>query len=94
MRTVPLGPSAELPMGHEAGEGCAKMMAGPHANAAHWGLRWSSLWGHEPCEGCAEVSMRWAGRKRADVATGALVGAPYGQTKCVRGVQKRSGAVC
>ena len=20
-----------------------------------WGLRWSSLWGHETCEGCAEL---------------------------------------
>ena len=26
----------------------------------HWGLGWSSLWGHEPCEGCADMGMRWS----------------------------------
>ena len=25
-----------------------------------WGLRWSSPWGHEPCEGCADIDMRRA----------------------------------
>ncbi len=30
-----------------------------------WGLRWSSLWGHEPCEGCAKMRGR-----HADPATG------------------------
>eukprot|EP00959_Pyramimonas_sp_CCMP1952_P206074 4309267-Pyramimonas_sp.AAC.1 len=34
----------------------------------HWGLRWGSVWGHETCEGCAEVGAaapcepcRWGG---------------------------------
>eukprot|EP00959_Pyramimonas_sp_CCMP1952_P193906 4054803-Pyramimonas_sp.AAC.1 len=22
---------------------------------SRWGLRWSSLWSHEPCEGCAKM---------------------------------------
>eukprot|EP00959_Pyramimonas_sp_CCMP1952_P329203 6892157-Pyramimonas_sp.AAC.1 len=24
----------------------------------HWGLRWSSLWGHEACDGCADMGAR------------------------------------
>eukprot|EP00959_Pyramimonas_sp_CCMP1952_P047235 985723-Pyramimonas_sp.AAC.1 len=24
----------------------------------HWDLRWSSLWGHETCVGCAEMGVR------------------------------------
>merc|ERR1712190_669993 len=24
----------------------------------HWDLRWSSLWGHETCEGCAKMGPR------------------------------------
>eukprot|EP00959_Pyramimonas_sp_CCMP1952_P207352 4337440-Pyramimonas_sp.AAC.1 len=26
-------------------------------------LRWSSPWGHEPCEGCAEIDLGWAGNR-------------------------------
>eukprot|EP00959_Pyramimonas_sp_CCMP1952_P239685 5008743-Pyramimonas_sp.AAC.2 len=22
----------------------------------HWGLQWSSLWGHEPCKRCTDVA--------------------------------------
>eukprot|EP00959_Pyramimonas_sp_CCMP1952_P174722 3651653-Pyramimonas_sp.AAC.1 len=50
-------------------------MVEPHANfATGWGLRWTSLWGHEPCEGCAEMS----GEPHANFATEAFGGAPYG----------------
>eukprot|EP00959_Pyramimonas_sp_CCMP1952_P007972 167043-Pyramimonas_sp.AAC.1 len=34
MRTLPLGPSAELPMGPQHGEGCVEMGGEPHANFA------------------------------------------------------------
>ena len=43
----------------------------------HWDLRWSSLWGHETCEGCAKMGRV----PHAGCATGTLVGAPYGATK-------------
>ena len=51
----------------------------------HWGLRWSSLWGHEPCEGCATMGAV----TQANAASGAFGGAPYGATNHVRGVPKR-----
>ena len=91
MRTLPLGPSVELPLGPRTCEGCAKMGRWRHADPpagafggapygatrrvrgapkwgslrgagacehGRWGLRWSSLWGHDPCEGCPQmVSM-------------------------------------
>eukprot|EP00959_Pyramimonas_sp_CCMP1952_P290652 6079391-Pyramimonas_sp.AAC.1 len=47
--------------------------------------RWSSLlWGHETREG---VCRKWARRRKASAATGALGGAPYydGATKRARG---------
>ena len=47
-------------------------------------LRRSSLWGHETCEGCAEMG-RW---RHANFPTGAFGGAPYGATKRVRGLPK------
>ena len=50
-------------------------------------FRWSSLWGHEACEGCA--TMGW--RRHAGAATGAFGGAPNGATKRVRGVPKWGG---
>ena len=53
----------------------------------HWGLRWSSLWGYETCEGCAKVDPN----THAGPATGAFGGAPYGATKRVRGVPKWGG---
>ena len=46
----------------------------------HWGLRWSSLWGHE--------TLSWAGETHASAASGALGGAPYGATNRLRGVPK------
>ena len=54
----------------------------------HWGLGWNSLWGHEPCEGCADMGMRWAGWTHVSAATGAFGGAPHGGTNRVRGVPK------
>ena len=47
-------------------------------------FRWSSLWGHEPCEGCAEMG-RW---RHADALAGAFGGVFYGATKRVRGAPK------
>ena len=52
------------------------------------GLRWSSLWGYETCEGCAK--MGWG--RHANAAIWALDGAPSGATKRVRGVPKWGGA--
>ena len=49
-------------------------------NRGHWSLRWSSLWGHEPCEGCAKIG----GGTHADPPPGAFGGAPYGATHRVR----------
>ena len=31
------------------------MDAEPTCGPCHWGLRWSSLWGCEACDGCAEM---------------------------------------
>ena len=53
----------------------------------HWGLRWSSPWGPETCEVCAEMS----GGRHANPATGAFGGAPDGATKRVRGVLEQAG---
>ena len=38
--------------------------AGSARGHCHWGLRRSSLWGHEPCEGCGDMDMRKAVAKR------------------------------
>ena len=35
--------------------------AGAACGPCHWGLRCSTLWGHETCKGYAEIGMRWAG---------------------------------
>ena len=32
--------------------------AAPACRLRHWDLRWSSLWGHETCEGCADIGGR------------------------------------
>eukprot|EP00959_Pyramimonas_sp_CCMP1952_P212786 4452497-Pyramimonas_sp.AAC.1 len=66
MRTATRGPSVGLHMGPRSavlGEGMACALR-------HWGLRWNSLWGHEPCDGCTETGLRWAGRTHANCATG------------------------
>eukprot|EP00959_Pyramimonas_sp_CCMP1952_P337608 7069948-Pyramimonas_sp.AAC.1 len=38
-----------------------------------WGLRWSSLWGHK--------TLPWPEEPRANCATAAFGGAPYGAAK-------------
>eukprot|EP00959_Pyramimonas_sp_CCMP1952_P212060 4437923-Pyramimonas_sp.AAC.1 len=43
MRTSPLGPSVELPMGPRS----AVLTGGNACEQRHWGVRWSSLWRHE-----------------------------------------------
>eukprot|EP00959_Pyramimonas_sp_CCMP1952_P262905 5497466-Pyramimonas_sp.AAC.1 len=49
MRTEPLGPSVELPMGPRSA-----VMGGVDAcGSRQWSLRWSPQWGHEACEGRA-----------------------------------------
>eukprot|EP00959_Pyramimonas_sp_CCMP1952_P200196 4187142-Pyramimonas_sp.AAC.1 len=41
--------------------GASKRESGGHARGhSHGGLRWSSLWGLETCEGCADFG--WRGR--------------------------------
>ena len=51
----------------------------------HWDLQWSSLWGHEPFEKCAEMGGADAcGRRHR----GPSVELPNGTTKRVRGVPK------
>ena len=57
--------------------------AGPRGHG-HWGLRWNSLWGHDPREGCAEIVRG----RHANPATGAFSGAPYGATISVRDAPK------
>ena len=78
MRPPSLGPSVELPMGLRN----AALGEGTACDPPQWGLRRSSLWGHETCEGCAEIG-RWC---HATFPTWAFGGAPYGATKLVRGV--------
>eukprot|EP00959_Pyramimonas_sp_CCMP1952_P019477 411559-Pyramimonas_sp.AAC.1 len=41
MRSVSLGPSVELPHGHETCEGCTESGVGTPRRLCHWGLRWS-----------------------------------------------------
>ena len=55
MRALPLWPSVELPMGPRTVSGVRQNGAGPQCEPCHWDLRWSSLWGHETCEGCAKM---------------------------------------
>ena len=31
------------------------MGAAPLCERRHWGLRWNSIWGHDPREGCADM---------------------------------------
>ena len=60
------------------------MGVGDACGRQHWGLRWSSLWGHETCEGWAKVGVV----TYAIPASGALGGAPYEATKRMRGGPK------
>ena len=80
VRTLPLGPSVELPMGPRS----AVLGRGTACDRGHWGLRRSSLWGREPCEGCANMG-RWC---HADPLAGAFGGGFYGAANRVRGVPK------
>eukprot|EP00959_Pyramimonas_sp_CCMP1952_P044800 935788-Pyramimonas_sp.AAC.1 len=50
MRTAPLGPSVEFPMGQRN----AVLGGGDARKLRHWDLRRSSLWGHE--------TLYWVGR--------------------------------
>merc|ERR1712091_640988 len=77
MRTPPLGPSVELPMGPRN----AVLGGGDACGHPHLGLRWSSLWGHE--------TLSWVGDTHADTPTGAFGGAPYGATKRCPGWGRR-----
>ena len=61
------------------------MDCGDACERCHLDPRWSSLWGHEPCEG---VPKCVAGT-HANGATGTFGGAPYETTKRVRGVPKQ-----
>eukprot|EP00959_Pyramimonas_sp_CCMP1952_P070651 1475127-Pyramimonas_sp.AAC.1 len=43
----------------------APALAAPSARGpCRWSLRWSSMWGREPCEGCADMGgglgLRWS----------------------------------
>ena len=55
MWTLPLGPSVELPKGPRHVWGVFQSGRGAACEVCHWDLRWSSLWGHETCEGCAKA---------------------------------------
>ena len=48
MRTHPLGPSVELPGGHETREGCAEIGAGTPCGRTRWGHMWSHNEGVPP----------------------------------------------
>eukprot|EP00959_Pyramimonas_sp_CCMP1952_P068881 1437807-Pyramimonas_sp.AAC.1 len=32
------------------------MVAAALCEPCHWGLRWRSMWGHDTCDGCAEMA--------------------------------------
>eukprot|EP00959_Pyramimonas_sp_CCMP1952_P454492 9469996-Pyramimonas_sp.AAC.2 len=49
----------------------------PPCEPCRWGLRWSFVWGHDPCEGCADMTRG----RHANPATGAFGGAPNVATK-------------
>ena len=79
MRTAPMGPSAELPLGQRN----AAPGGGTACEPRHWGIRWSSLWGHETLPWVGEPHARppltWG--DACETATGTFGGAPYGATK-------------
>eukprot|EP00959_Pyramimonas_sp_CCMP1952_P170193 3555531-Pyramimonas_sp.AAC.1 len=62
MRTAPLGPSVELPMGPRN----AALGGGTACELRHWDLRWGPFWGHE--------TLYWAGGPHANCATGSFGG--------------------
>ena len=84
MRAPPLEPSVELPMGTRNVSGMCRNKPGDACGPFHWRLRWSSLWGHVTCEGCAESGLGTHARPAAcDFG-----GAPYGARKRVCGLPK------
>ena len=58
----------------------AVLGGGDACERGHWGLWWSSRWGHETCEGCAKMRVEL----HAGADTGAFGGAPNKATKSVR----------
>eukprot|EP00959_Pyramimonas_sp_CCMP1952_P232743 4864034-Pyramimonas_sp.AAC.1 len=85
MRTLPLAPSVEPPYGTTkrvrgvpkwAGNRMRTVPLGPSVEPPSWGLRWIALWGHETCDGCAEMG----GEPRAIPAIGAFGG--WGHEPC------------
>ena len=61
--------------GRDPNEKYAELAAGPHAGTSNGTvIRWGALWGHNPCDGCADMG---AATPR-EPATGAVGGAPYG----------------
>eukprot|EP00959_Pyramimonas_sp_CCMP1952_P225339 4712626-Pyramimonas_sp.AAC.1 len=60
------------------------MGGGTTCGRCHWGLRWSSVWGHGACEWCTRMEVEL----HAGAATGAFGGAPLGTTKHARGAPK------
>eukprot|EP00959_Pyramimonas_sp_CCMP1952_P435788 9125625-Pyramimonas_sp.AAC.1 len=80
MQPPPPGPSVERPMGPRS----AVLGVGNACGHPHWGLWWSSVWGHE--------TLCWAWETHAAPLIGAFGGAPYGATKrcAVRGGRMRT----
>eukprot|EP00959_Pyramimonas_sp_CCMP1952_P385536 8079693-Pyramimonas_sp.AAC.1 len=63
MRTPPLGPEVEFPMGPRS----VVLGWGNSCEHRHRGIGCNSLWGHE--------TLPWVGETHANTATGALSGA-------------------
>eukprot|EP00959_Pyramimonas_sp_CCMP1952_P226037 4727067-Pyramimonas_sp.AAC.1 len=77
----------DSPMGPRSSWGACRNRRRPPCDFCHWDLTWSSLWGHVPRGGCAEMPRN----HHASAASGTLGGAAYGATKRVRGVPKWGG---
>eukprot|EP00959_Pyramimonas_sp_CCMP1952_P417641 8750060-Pyramimonas_sp.AAC.1 len=60
-------------MGQRGARGVCQHGAEPSRERRHWGLRWSSPWGHE--------ALYLLGETHVNTATGAFGGTPYGATK-------------
>lgn len=50
---TPAGAEVEFSLEHDPWEGCADMGGRTACGRTHCVWRWSSLWGHGQCEGCA-----------------------------------------
>eukprot|EP00959_Pyramimonas_sp_CCMP1952_P467150 9491119-Pyramimonas_sp.AAC.1 len=66
--------------------------SGPSAEGGlfHWRFRWSSLWGHETCEGCAAMGRH----RHADPAAAAFGGAASGHEACEGCAKMWGGITC